>query len=284
MSRWKKYLLYASIIIIGAALAYILTQTVLAKNTGFETKTLWDWMELLIIPFVLALGAFVLNRSEKNLERQNLEARSNLEREIATDRQREAALQSYLDRMSELLLKEKLRTTEVQEVRDVARTLTISVMRTLDTTRNNLVLQFLREAKLITDENSILNNANMEGMNLANLDLNHIYLQKSNLQSANLMDAKLNNSNLKDANLEKSNLYHASLLSANLNNVSLESADLQRAYLWSTNLSDTNMADANLTGAHLLGTNLKGSNVNEAELKVAKSIKNVIMPDGRKHE
>lgn len=96
-SGWKKYLLYGSLIIIVGSLVFILVETVKAKNTGFETKTLWDWMELLVIPLVLAIGALILNRSERETER-----------EITKDRQQEAALQFYLDRMSELLLEKKI--------------------------------------------------------------------------------------------------------------------------------------------------------------------------------
>ena len=92
-SRWKQYLLYASLMFVGGSLVFILIETVRAKNTGFETKTLSDWMELLIIPLFLAGGAFYLNRSERTTER-----------EIAADRQQEAALQAYIDRMSELLI------------------------------------------------------------------------------------------------------------------------------------------------------------------------------------
>ena len=62
---WKEYLLYATVFIVGVILLFILEETIRFGNTGFETKTLWDWMELLVIPLVLALGAFVLNRSEK---------------------------------------------------------------------------------------------------------------------------------------------------------------------------------------------------------------------------
>src|SRR5262245_4227897 len=98
---WKTYLLYASLLIIAGSFSYMLIETVRLKNTGFETKTLWDWMDLLIIPAVLAIGAFVLNRSERAVERQVAEDRAKLEREIATDRQQEAALQAYIDRISD---------------------------------------------------------------------------------------------------------------------------------------------------------------------------------------
>ena len=42
-------------------------------KTG-EIKTLWDWMELLLIPFVLAIGAFLFYKSEKTHDRKIAEA------------------------------------------------------------------------------------------------------------------------------------------------------------------------------------------------------------------
>ena len=69
--------------------------------TGFLNKTLWDWMQLLIIPAVLAIGAFLFNL-----------ATSQNEQKIAADKQREDLLQSYLDRMSELLLEKNLNESE----------------------------------------------------------------------------------------------------------------------------------------------------------------------------
>jgi hypothetical protein len=66
---WKKYLLYGSLIIVGGGLIFIFVETVKAKNTGFETKTLRGRMELLVIPLVLAGSGFLLNCSEKEVER-----------------------------------------------------------------------------------------------------------------------------------------------------------------------------------------------------------------------
>ena len=207
----KKYFLYALYVIIGGGLLYGLVQIILvgysASWTGFgeytsapsdivQSKKLWDWMELLIIPLVLAIGAFYLNRSERAVERETANKRAELEREIALDRQQEVALQSYIDRMAELLLKEKLRTTEVEEVRDIARTRTVTVMRGLDPKRNNLVIQFLREAKLVIDENSILRGANMESVNLVDANLEGAYLVDANLEGANLRNANLVRANL----------------------------------------------------------------------------------------
>src|SRR5229473_617182 len=67
------------------------------SGTGFLKKTLWDWLELLIIPLVLAAVALLFNR-----------ATTRTEQKIALDKQSEDLLQAYLDRMSELLLEKSL--------------------------------------------------------------------------------------------------------------------------------------------------------------------------------
>lgn len=319
---WIKYLLHSIVLlVIGGILLFFINLGYSYSWTGFAeftptnpdtvpSKTLWDWMELLVVPLVLALGAFILNRSEKNIERQNIEARAELEREIATDRQHEAALQTYFDRMSELLLKEKLRTTENVEVRDVARTRTISIMRVMDAKRNKLIIQFLTEAKLITDENSIFNRANMSEMNLQNLDLENVYLQGANLEHANLEYTKLRganltlsnltlanllSANLEDATLERAklsyaNLSYANLQYANLTRAKLDDVRLQHANLCYANLQGATLEHANLTNTLLGGANLEGANltsvenISDYELNSVESLKDATMPNGIKYK
>ena len=188
-----KYLLIsvAAIVIISALVLWGYSAT----WTGFgdftkpdgelvRGKTLWDWMQLFIIPIFLSIGLFLLNRSERNSER-----------EIATDRQHEMALQSYLDRMADLLLKEKLLTTESEEVHKVARIRTLTALRGLDGRRKGLILRFLYEADLIYNEKTVID--------LAGADLQDTELQGVNLQNANLCFANLRGTNLQDAYLPK---------------------------------------------------------------------------------
>src|SRR5574341_1743595 len=97
-------------------------------------KTLWDWMDLLIIPFVLALGAYFFNRSERRNEIEVAEKARQTDREIAADRQNEATLQNYLDKMTDLLLKEKLlekKDNKDDPIVDVAHVRTVTTIRTL---------------------------------------------------------------------------------------------------------------------------------------------------------
>jgi len=298
-STWKKYLLYATYTLLASGLLYGLLQLILSGYavdwTGFQTKTLWDWMDLLIIPIVLAFGAFFLNRSERALER-----------EIAQDRQEETALQTYLDRISELLLQKD----DGDENRKIIRIRTLSIMRALNSERTNLVIQFLREANLITDEQSIFCKTNFSGINLSGLDFKNVVLSKSdfyktdfgkrsiligvNLEKANLCGAKLpyaymHSANLHDALLEDANMERVTLPNANLQQVYLKGANLREAYLRGANLQNANLESANLKGAtladtNLAGANLKGAKVTPEQLAQAKSLKGTIMPDGTVHE
>ena len=261
-------------------------------------------MELLIIPLVLALGAYTLNRSEKNIELQNIEARSNLEREIVADRQHEAALQAYLDRMTDLLLKEKLRTTKKREVRDVARTRTLTVLRGLDATRKRLVLLFLHEAKLINDKNPIVDLAGADLqdvyidssdtiISLSHINLNNAILKRAGLRDAILQGAILTNANLDNADLLGAYMANANLASAHINHANLslstlKDANLRNANLYSANLDSADLEGADITSAILLDANLqdanlKGADLTNVDLKRA-NLKGATMPDGTKHD
>src|SRR6266581_4030378 len=83
-------------------------------------KTLWDVLQLLIVPIILAIGGFWLNQIQKDRDQKAEKAqklreedaakeREKLERASREDNQREAALQAYIDKMSELLLEKNLR-------------------------------------------------------------------------------------------------------------------------------------------------------------------------------
>jgi hypothetical protein len=114
------------------------------------SKSLWDWLQLLAvlaIPVVVGLGAawFTVQQGKVN-DRDN------------KDNQREKALQDYIDKISELLLKEHLdeRTadgilkSEYEQARKIARVLTITVLNQLDVRRIGYVFAFLREAELMS--------------------------------------------------------------------------------------------------------------------------------------
>src|SRR5215469_16784321 len=79
-------------------------------------------MQLLFIPVVLAVAGFWFNHRERKAAELRAEAEREIERQhaktesdIAEDNQREAALQEYIGKMSELLLHEKLRESKSED-------------------------------------------------------------------------------------------------------------------------------------------------------------------------
>jgi len=111
-----------------------------------HAKTLWDWLGLLLIPLVLAVGGYFLTRSENRYALKLQERREEEARKLERERAQDAALQAYLDQMTQLLLHEKLplRTSQPDdEVRSVARARTLTALGVLDGLRKRTVLQFL---------------------------------------------------------------------------------------------------------------------------------------------
>ena len=238
-----------------------------------HAKTLWDWLQLLIIPFVLAFTALLFNlantRTEQRIaaqrheqDRQIAEQRYENDQLIALDKLREDLLQKYLDCMSDLLLKEGLRTSAVDaEVRNFARVRTITLLFQLDARRIGLVFGFLREARLMSNKGDSI-----------------VSLSQADLRKINFSQVNLSRVNLNGANLNGANLFGTNLLEANLSQANLSRANLIRANLSQADLSGANLSEANLSGASLYEANLT-----DEQLKKAASLKGAIMPDGSVH-
>ncbi len=137
--------------------------------TGLHGKTLYDWLQLLIIPAVLAVGGYLFNYTTVRNEQKATQLRDQTERYISLDNQREAALQAYIDNMSDLLLEKNLREPgEDDEVRTIARVRTLTVLPRLDGKRKAIVVKFLHESGLIFRDNWIVD---LSGADLRYADL-----------------------------------------------------------------------------------------------------------------
>jgi hypothetical protein len=199
--------------VIIIALIVILMVAFAGYTLYVSGKTLWDWLELLIIPAALVAGAWLLQWAERKTER-----------EIADRRAQDSVLQAYLDRMTELLLGEELHTPEKgDKVRAVARARTLTALRQLDGIRKGTLLRFLSEADLIKKDNPIIN--------LEDVDLHEASLRRANLNRANLSGAWLNEADLSEATLFEADLSKIGLARAILVNANLMGAILDEAIL-----------------------------------------------------
>ena len=253
------------IIVLVAAIALVL-QEVILFGTGFKGKTLWDWLQLLIIPVVLALGGYFFTYTISKNERKAADRHNQTEREIAQDNQRETALQEYIDKMSELLLREKLRESQPKdEVRNIARVRTLTVLPRLDGHRKRSVLQFLYELSLIDKDNSIVN---LEGADLTEINLRFGRMKKVNLSRTDMSKANMRNSSLTDLEL----------IATDLSNTCLSYALLRR-----TNLSYAYLKEADMEESYFEDAQLFKANVTPEQLDKIKSLTGATMPDGSIH-
>jgi hypothetical protein len=221
--------------------------------TGFQGKTVWDFLQLLIVPLMLVAIGLVFSLQQDARQQRVEDQRADAERKLVQQRAQDEALQAYLDQMNNLLLEHNLRNSkEDGGVRTLARARTLTVLGRLDSERNSAILQFLREAQLISGTDPV------------------VRLSKSNLRTANL-----HGTDLSDTLLFGADLHDANLLYADLSDADLSGADLRWAYL-----SKANLSKADLSGVDLS----KATGWTEAQLTEAKSLKGATMPNGQKYE
>jgi hypothetical protein len=270
--------------------------TGLVKNPDYHKRTLWDWLNLLIIPAVLAAGGLWFN--------QRQQARAEMSE---TQRAQDEALQAYLDKMSELLIDHDLHKKEgdYDETRVTARAHTLAVLERLDAKRKRTVLLFLREARLINrykycprDQEKVtyyphyvgLRGADLSGANLVGARLISTSGQEPiSLKGANLEGAKLSGAILRGAELCEADLSDADLSGADLKPADLSGVEPKPTDVSDTNLSHTNLRGANLSSANLSGADLRGVDLTDArevtddQLTEAKSLEGATMPNGQNY-
>lgn len=231
------------------------------EKQNLQYKTLWDWLQLLIVPAMLALGGFWFAQIQKGREERLLQQRDKTERDIVLDNQREAALQAYIDNMSNLLLEKQLYEARPDdEVAKIARVRTIRVLYQLDAKRIGYVFAFLRESGLMS------NQPDRSIVTFNNEDLSQINFHGADLHQANLSGAILHQANLSSAILSQATLSGATLHQATLNGANLSCANLDGACLSQANLNDANLNDANLSEADLNGSHLNRADLSNADL------------------
>ncbi len=234
----------------------------------------WQVLDLLIVPTILALGAwFLSNQSSK------------VEREIAKDRQQQALLDAYLDRMTELILDKGLKKDGEEneaELRTMARTHTISVLRNLDGKRKGQVLSFLHEAELIKKPSQTPHNENTGNplvqsefvwennqiINLATADLSHadlIFIPLRDIYRVGNWSKRFITKFVEE-DFEKYSWSTTKSWKANLSNAYLKDANLPHVAFVLAELWGTDFDEANLNGAILALANLSGANLQKGTL------------------
>jgi uncharacterized protein YjbI with pentapeptide repeats len=252
-----------------------------AQSEVARGKTLWDWLELVLLPLAVAgsaacLAAWANRRAGQEAEDREAH-RAFLRRQ---GRLGESVLHAYIDRITALLDRGLDTSDPGDAVRGIARAHTLTVLQQLDGAGKRILVLFLYELGLLGRDPAV----DLRGADLSQADLKGANLGGANLSRANLTEANLSEAGLEEANLSEAILRQADLSQARLNGADLSGADLCRAYLsgvaliganlsWTdlsqADLSGAILADAYLTGATLVRTNLHEANLDQADLSRA---------------
>jgi uncharacterized protein YjbI with pentapeptide repeats len=237
-------------------------------------KSVWNWLDLLsklAIPVVLAVGTAVFTHQQHAFDTQR-----------AMDQQNAEVLQTYINTMQGLLLNPNLSKSKPGDpIRESATVQTLTILRRLDAGRNETVLRFLRDARMIGMQDEVislrnadlsdahLDNADLSGIDLSGAILNGATLNGADLSGAILNGADLSNAHLTDANLAGAYLSAATLLGTDLSGAHLTNATLTGAHLGSADLNGASLPAAYLDGADLSGAGLSGADLSGADLSGA---------------
>ncbi|ESA39126.1 hypothetical protein N836_28790 [Leptolyngbya sp. Heron Island J] len=233
---WITITSLAALSFISAFIVIAIDSNWLGNNDWFDlerevwSKPIWDWLELLIAPIVLAVAGFFV--------RQLLEKQED-------DRRKHEALKDYLDDITALFLsdnwekavQEKLNHQEDessrteagnQKVFAIAKARTLAALSELDKGRQLQLIWFLSESRELVNftfpgrgldlEGAILIHVNLEGADLSNVNLERALLIHPNLKGTDLRGANLEGADLGSANLEGAMLAYANLKDIKWNN------------------------------------------------------------------
>src|SRR5215218_7470666 len=159
---------------------------------GFRGKTVWDFLQLLIVPLMLVAIGLVFSVQQDARQQRVENQRAEAERELAEQRAQDEALQAYLDQMSQLMLERKLLEAEQGDpVHTLAQARTSTVILRLDAEHNESVTRFLSNSGLAVPSEASARL--LRGIALSHAKLSGAYLPNADLIEANLSQADLSN-------------------------------------------------------------------------------------------
>jgi hypothetical protein len=134
---------------------------------GFRGKTLWDWLQLLIVPAILVGVTFAWSATQTRSDNRRADQAS-----------QDATLTAYVQQMSNLMLDHNLASAKPgSPATAVARSITLNALRRLDASRKGQVVALLQDAKLIGVVD--LASANLAGVELFATSLHNAELREA---------------------------------------------------------------------------------------------------------
>jgi uncharacterized protein YjbI with pentapeptide repeats len=208
------------------------------KKDGEELrppKTVWDFLQLLIVPAVLILLGFAFSAYQAARDDEREDERAKQAATLARAIRMDEILQDYLAQMGGLILDEEPGRdgNESGGVRDVAQTLTLTVLRRLNGSRKGEVVRFLADANLVNDPEPtiVLRDADLRGAELRGASLPDVVFDAADLRGARFDDSVLDLTRFEGARLSRTSFSGASLAGVDFTLADLRHASFARAQM-----------------------------------------------------
>lgn len=205
---------------------------------GLQDKTLWDGLALFMAPALIVAATAVVTQMQKQVE---------------TRRAQETAIQSYIDRISTLVLQGGT-TADRERATAIGRAHTAAVLQLAERERAGRILVFLDELGLIGDyvaslEGFDFTDADLKKLNLDGMDFEDSMLRRADLEESSLRWADFELADLRGADLKRTDARNADFEGARLDGAELALADLRGADLsLAAGLTAAQLADSCLDG------------------------------------
>lgn len=193
----------------------------------YHQKVAWGWLELLVVPLALAGGAFYLEQQAAERDLQ-----------LEESREHQAILNNYFSKMQSLIISNTGENIEEGSSEEsVARAITAATIKSLDSRRNSLLINFLQEANLASRRRGERDGAKassiLRRLDIADAELEEVHLGGFNFSGSNLSGAKLSKANLSGADFAWATLDGADLSEAILSDIYLlGELEVVRANFW----------------------------------------------------
>ncbi len=237
-------------------------------------KTLWDWLELIIVPISLSLIAWFFKKSEIKTEKA-----------ISLEKNREGELYSFYDYVQNIHFSTDLNDNRTKEMVSVLASARAKVIiGNLDVKRKASFIKFLYEVGFINIDGPIIvfDRPDFSGINLDNNSLFKMTIRGADFSNSSFEFSTLSFSIFSGSCFSKSSFYFAQLQrayfdwcevdSADFSHANLEKASLGRLIGKNPNFSNAYLVEAHLIGAYLYKANFQKANMTQSILCRSKFI------------
>lgn len=216
-------------------------------NIKYTKKTLWDWMDLIIIPITIIIISYLFKEYEKNKDSK-----------IEEEKFQNQSMESFIDIISDLIIKNDLLKSNVKnDIFTLIETRIKFVLEILDGSRKGQLLQFLLNIGLIKPNSKLalnavnFDNAMLDGIILNNIEIKGVYFRYSSINNSDLSNSNFNGCDFSNANLSNSKV---------------ENCDFSYAFFNNACLKNMNLTKVNFEGADLTNANLNNSTICQVQL------------------